>query len=300
MSLSLFAFTCPPAVLTRPSARVLTSRASCDLKTSLWRQKYSNRHSPARMHIVPDAATSKPSFVSESQGEAETLEYRLFFQSSGKAISPWHDIPIYPNPSNRRIVNFIHEIPKGTSAKMEIATSEAQNPIKQDVKKGALRYYKFGPSLINYGAIPQTYEDPASVHPDLNVGGDGDPVDLLDLSRREQPFGAVYQAKILGALALLDEGEIDWKILAINAEDPLADQFNEITDFNSYYPGTVDSIREWFRLYKTAEGKGENGYGYNGAVLSADVASKIVAETHESWAQLRNGTIENDDELWLK
>ena len=31
-----------------------------------------------------------------------------------------------------------------------------------------------------------------------------------------------WQVKVLGALALLDEGEVDWKIIAINAMDPKA------------------------------------------------------------------------------
>jgi inorganic pyrophosphatase len=47
---------------------------------------------------------------------------------------------------------------------MEIATKEPLNPIKQDVKKGALRYvknvYPHHGYIWNYGAIPQTWENP--------------------------------------------------------------------------------------------------------------------------------------------
>jgi len=53
-------------------------------------------------------------------------------------ISPWHDIPLR---SGDDIFNFIVEIPKESSAKMEVATDEAFTPIKQDTKKGKLRYY---------------------------------------------------------------------------------------------------------------------------------------------------------------
>ena len=38
--------------------------------------------------------------------------------------------------------------------------------------------------------------------------------------------GEVKQVKLLGTLALIDEGETDWKILAIDVTDPLADQIN--------------------------------------------------------------------------
>jgi len=36
-------------------------------------------------------------------------------------------------------VRAVFEIPKGQRAKMEIATKEALNPIKQDIKKEKLR-----------------------------------------------------------------------------------------------------------------------------------------------------------------
>lgn len=32
--------------------------------------------------------------------------------------------------------------------------------------------------------------------------------------------------KVLGILAMIDEGEMDWKVIAINAEDPEAKQLN--------------------------------------------------------------------------
>ena len=34
------------------------------------------------------------------------------------------------------------------------------NPIIQDIKDGKLRYYQYGDMLFNYGAFPQTWEDP--------------------------------------------------------------------------------------------------------------------------------------------
>jgi inorganic pyrophosphatase len=38
--------------------------------------------------------------------------------------------------------------------------------------------------------------------------------------------GDVIHVKILGILALIDEGETDWKIIAINVNDPEAEKFN--------------------------------------------------------------------------
>lgn len=38
--------------------------------------------------------------------------------------------------------------------------------------------------------------------------------------------GEVIHVKILGILALIDQGETDWKIIAINVNDPEASKFH--------------------------------------------------------------------------
>ena len=111
------------------------------------------------------------------------------------------------------------------SAKTEIATKVPFNPIKQDVKKGALRFYG-APSMINYGAVPQTWENPHKKEL-TDVGmfvGDNDPLDIMDFSYIPHIVGDVYPVKVYGAIALIDEGEMDWKLLGVNAEDPIANQ----------------------------------------------------------------------------
>jgi Inorganic pyrophosphatase len=42
------------------------------------------------------------------------------------------------------------------------------------------------------------------------VQGDNDPTDVIDISSRTLPQG-VYRGKLLGAYALIDDGELDWK-----------------------------------------------------------------------------------------
>lgn len=250
----------------------------------------------ARMHH--DEAKSM-TYETTVKGEPKTFDFRLFFSAGGKSVSPWHDVPVYPDAANKQIVNFVNEIPKGTQAKMEIAIDEPSTPIKQDVKKGVLRDYKWGPSLINYGAIPQTWEDPGAKHAGIEEGGDGDPVDLADCSDTVADFGTIYPVKVLGTLAMIDEGEIDFKVLGIAMSDPLSAEMNDIDDLERLMPGKVDSIREWFRMYKTAEGKGENAYAFDGKAMDAKYSMEIIADTHESWASLRSGAIANDDDLWL-
>ena len=52
---------------------------------------------------------------------------------------------------------------------------ESRTPIKQDIKKGQLRFYPY-PISWNYGMLPQTWEDPAIVHEEVGAAGDNDPV----------------------------------------------------------------------------------------------------------------------------
>ena len=108
------------------------------------------------------------------------------------------------------------------SAKTEINKSIAMNPIMQDVKKGALRFYG-APSMINYGAVPQTYENPFKTEL-TDIGsfkGDDDPLAIMDFSYIPHAVGDVYKVAVFGAIALIDQGEMDWKLLSVNVEDPV-------------------------------------------------------------------------------
>lgn len=95
----------------------------------------------------------------------------------------------------------------------------------QDLKNGNLRFYG-APSMINYGAIPQTWENPHKKEL-TDIGsflGDNDPLDIMDFSYLPHNVGDIYQVKVYGAIALIDQGEMDWKVLGVNAEDPIANQ----------------------------------------------------------------------------
>merc|ERR1719181_517960 len=176
----------------------------------------------------------------------------MHFKDGGKTISPWHDIPLYTKEDG--VVTALFEIPKNTRKKMEVATKEVGNPIAQDVKKGKLRDYH-GPIFWNYGMLPQTWEDPNHEHPELKVMGDNDPVDVVEIGSAILEPGSVTSVKPLGVLAMIDDGELDWKILAINKNDPMASKLNDVDDIETHMPGVVSGIREWFRWYKTPDDK---------------------------------------------
>lgn len=56
-------------------------------------------------------------------------------------------------------------------------------------------------------------------------------------------------------MALLDEGETDWKVLVIDVNDPLAPKLNDIEDVERHLPGLIRATNEWFRIYKIPDGK---------------------------------------------
>ena len=60
--------------------------------------------------------------------------------------------------------------------------------------------------------------------------GDNDPVDVVEIGSEQLECGAVYKVKVLGAYAMIDEGELDWKIVAIRTDDPMAPYLNDIDD----------------------------------------------------------------------
>eukprot|EP00871_Galdieria_phlegrea_P002493 jgi/Galph1/3244/GphlegSOOS_G1907.1 len=233
-----------------------------------------------------DSIDKKETYLPEPTGQQGTFDYRVFIVKNQKRISPWHDIALFFD-EKQKILNFVNEIPKGESGKFEIATKEALNPIKQDVKNGALRFYKYGPSLINYGALPQTWEDPEIKDPVTTFGGDNDPLDVLEIGTEVLVTGGVYQVKVLGALALIDGEETDWKIFAIRVHDKLAERVHHLEDYEALFPGSLEKVKDWFRLYKTAEGKGENRYGYEGRFLDKERALQVIEECHAAWKKLR-------------
>ncbi len=224
----------------------------------------------------------------EERAAPYSLEYRLFLKNAkGEYISPFHDIPIQ---AAENVFHMVVEVPRWTNAKMEIATKDPLNPIKQDVKKGKLRYianvFPHKGYIWNYGAIPQTWEDPG--HKDQHTGccGDNDPIDVCDIGSKVCSRGEVIKVKVLGILAMIDEGETDWKVIAINVDDPDAASYSNIEDVRKLKPGYLEATVEWFRKYKVPDGKPENEFAFNAEFKDKDFATDIIQGTHAHWKAL--------------
>ena len=242
------------------------------------------------------AAPAMAKYGNEKKGEYPSMEFRIFFNEDGKPISPWHGVPLKNADGT---CNFICEIPKETKAKMEVATDEELTPIKQDTKKGKLRDYPYNINW-NYGMLPQTWEDPGHEHPEMKVMGDNDPVDVVEIGSAALEMGSVTPVKPVGVYAMIDDGELDWKVIAISANDPKAADINDVEDVEKHFPGELEKIRVWFRDYKTPDGKPQNKFGLDDKCMDKAYTMGVIEETAEFYNKLVSGERENDKGLSLK
>jgi len=134
----------------------------------------------------------------------------------------------------------------------------------------------------------------------MKLGGDNDPVDVVELSPGPLKHGTVYPVKVVGALALIDEGEVDWKILAIDVNHPVAPKLKDVSNLDAFLPSFETKLKDWFKNYKTAEGKNQNHFGYGDKLLNKAKALEVIQECHESWAQLCQKGEKNEHGLAVK
>lgn len=116
-----------------------------------------------RVHASPRQGTKHAWFVAFTvldcdQISTSSTEHRIYTQQNGNVVSPFHDIPLFADQNNG-ILNMVVEVPRWTNAKMEISKDEPFNPIKQDIKRGKLRFvrncFPHHGYIWNYGAFPQ-------------------------------------------------------------------------------------------------------------------------------------------------
>ncbi|XP_033200526.1 inorganic pyrophosphatase Nurf-38 isoform X2 [Bombus vancouverensis nearcticus] len=270
------------------TSHVLRCRSLNKLATSL-RLAVTGTVSKSRLCSLFEKYVRKMSYTTVERGAPNSTDYRIYFRNDTGPISPMHDIPLYADEANK-IVNMVVEIPRWTNAKMEINLKEALNPIKQDVKKSKLRYvancFPHHGYIWNYGALPQTWENPDVMDKATECKGDNDPIDVLEIGYRIAKRGEILKVKILGCVALIDEGETDWKIIVIDVNDPLADQMNDVSDIEKLYPGLMKATIEWFKIYKIPDGKPENQFAFNGEAKPRDFALHIIDEVNQHWQNL--------------
>ncbi|QKX63338.1 uncharacterized protein TRUGW13939_10508 [Talaromyces rugulosus] len=211
-----------------------------------------------------------PKYQTQVSGSVENGDFQLSFAAdNGSPISPWHDIPLMAD-STERIFHMVVEIPRGSRPKMEIAKEVPGNPIKQDM----------------------TWEDPSTIDSETNANGDDDPLDVCEIGSRVSTVGEVKRVKVLGAFVIIDQGETDWKVVAVDVEDPLATKLNDISDVEANTPGFMASLKNWFCMYKVPEGKKANTLPLGQTDKTQSYALDLIDRCHNEWHSCRRRLLE--------
>ncbi|MHB2264849.1 inorganic diphosphatase [Aliihoeflea sp. PC F10.4] len=136
----------------------------------------------------------------------------------------------YPQPEEKGEFNTLIEIPAGEITKYEV-----------DADTGHLivdRYMSMPVAYpTNYGSIPSS------------LGGDGDPLDALVITRVPVVPGAMIRVRAIGIMKMIDGGEQDDKIVAVPVSDvdPTYDAIREMDDLPEMERNRLEAF---FRVYK--------------------------------------------------
>lgn len=174
--------------------------------------------------------------------------------------NPWHDVKIGEDaPEN--VVGII-EIPKNCRAKYEL-----------DKESGLLKLDRVLYSSINYpanyGFIPQTYCD------------DDDPLDILVISQIEIVPMCLVDAKPIGVMRMLDEGEMDDKIIAVATHDMSTNHYNDVSELPEHW---IKELRSFFESYKELENKTVVVEDFQGK----EIAHQIIEQSILDYKKLMN------------
>ena len=129
------------------------------------------------------------------------------------------------------VINAIVEITSGSKNKYEIDKKSGR--IKLDRVINSSNVYP-----AEYGTIEET------------LSPDGDPLDILILSNEKTYPGCIIPARVLGYLDMVDNGLLDYKLIAVVDVDP---KFKEINDLDDLDEITLKEIKNFFENYKSLD-----------------------------------------------
>lgn len=154
-------------------------------------------------------------------------------------VGPRSYLDGWPALAEGGLVNVVVEIPAGSLQKWEV--SKPDGLMRWEIREGQPRVVRFVGYPGNYGMIPGTLLD-------KQAGGDGDPLDVLVLGP-PLPRGTVARVRPIGMLLLLDRGETDDKIVAVDPNGPFG-QLTSLQELDRDRPGASEMVRLFFTSYK--------------------------------------------------
>ena len=157
------------------------------------------------------------------------------------------------------VVDAMIEIPLGSKNKYEMDTGTGR--IKLDRVLYAAMMYP-----AEYGIIEHT------------LAPDGDALDILVICSDATFPGCIVPARVLGYLDMIDNGKLDYKLIAVVDCDPRYDHYQQIEDIN---PFVLKEIANFFANYKVLQGVSVEVGSYH----NADEALKIIEESKAAYRE---------------
>ena len=157
------------------------------------------------------------------------------------------------------IINVVVEIPQGSNQKIE-----------WDRKIGAMKLDRIEPQIFakptNYGFIPQTLDE------------DGDELDALIITDLPLPTGIYMEARVIGVMKFVDDGEVDDKVVVVPADD--RHNGNAIKTLADLPPQLIQQIEFHFNHYKDLKKPGSTKVGHWGDI---EEAKAVIRESQARW-----------------
>ena len=158
---------------------------------------------------------------------------------------PWHGLDL--GNKAPAIVNAFIEITPFDLVKYEVDKTTGYLRVDRPNRTSSLP-----PTL--YGFIPRTFcGDRVKALMSNAKAGDEDPLDICVIS--ERPIAraeVILEARVVGGLPMLDDGEADDKIIAVLANDEIWKNASDIDDLPDQL---VARLSHYFNFYKTLPGE---------------------------------------------
>ncbi|EAW40982.1 inorganic pyrophosphatase [marine gamma proteobacterium HTCC2080] len=186
---------------------------------------------------------------------------------------PWHGLEPIPEGVEPGIVRAYIEMLPSDTVKYELDKNTGFLMVDRPQRTTATP-----PAL--YGFIPRTYcaEEVAArcAHADV---ADGDPLDICIFSERLITRADILlNARVVGGIQMIDEGEADDKIIAVLEGDNIWGEVNDIKDLP---PIKTERLQHYFSTYKMIPGK--NVEIRVDGVYGRDEALKVIAASQKDY-----------------
>jgi hypothetical protein len=119
--------------------------------------------------------------------------------------------------------------------------------------------------------------------------------DFSSREKREKNTHLLLFSFSLFFLSLSIQGELDWKVLCLDArtdndEGSSKIKIASLAELEAAKPGEVERVVHWFSTYKKLEGGQDGAIGLGGKVLGASRAADVVAEGERAYGKLVSTT----------